>query len=64
MHMKPFIHDAYKEAYTKDEDFKDVFQQLHGQIRVEKGDGKDDYHLQNGVALQFRQALCFKGEIL
>ena len=38
MHMEPFIHDAYKEAYTEDEDlkeaytedadFKEVFQQL------------------------------------
>ena len=24
MHMDPFTHDAYKEAYTKDEDFKKV----------------------------------------
>jgi hypothetical protein len=28
VHMEPFTHDAYKEAYTKDEDFKEVFQQL------------------------------------
>jgi hypothetical protein len=28
MHMEPFTHDAYKEAYTEDEDFKEVFQQL------------------------------------
>jgi hypothetical protein len=26
MHMEPFTHDAYKEAYTEDEDFKEVFQ--------------------------------------
>jgi hypothetical protein len=26
MHMDPFTHDAYIEAYTKDEDFKEVFQ--------------------------------------
>jgi hypothetical protein len=24
MHMDPFTHDAYKEAYTKYEDFKEV----------------------------------------
>jgi hypothetical protein len=28
MHLEPFTHDAYKEAYTKYEDFKEVFQQL------------------------------------
>jgi hypothetical protein len=26
MHMEPFTHDAYKEAYTKYGDFKEVFQ--------------------------------------
>jgi hypothetical protein len=26
MHIDPFNHDAYKERYTKDEDFKEVFQ--------------------------------------
>jgi hypothetical protein len=35
MHMEPFIHDAYKEACTKYEDFKEVFQQLQGKIHVE-----------------------------
>jgi hypothetical protein len=49
MHMDPFTHDAYEEAYTEDEDFQDVFQQLHGQIHVEEGDNKADYHLQNGL---------------
>jgi hypothetical protein len=43
--MDPFTHDSYKEAYTEDEDFKEVFQQLQGQICVEEGDGKGDYHL-------------------
>jgi hypothetical protein len=57
MHMEPFTHDAYKEAYIEDEDFKEVFQQLQGQIHVEEGDGKVDYHLQNGF-LQARQAMC------
>jgi hypothetical protein len=28
MHTEPFTHDAYKEAYLEDEDFKEVFQQL------------------------------------
>jgi hypothetical protein len=35
MHMDPFTHDTYKHAYTEYEDFKRVFQQLHGQIQVE-----------------------------
>jgi len=25
MHMDPFTYDAYKEEYTKDDDFKEVF---------------------------------------
>jgi hypothetical protein len=45
MHMNPFTHDAYKEAYTKDEDFQGVFQQLQVHIQVEEGDNKDEYHL-------------------
>ena len=28
MHMDHFTHDAYKEAYKEDEDFKELFQQL------------------------------------
>ena len=35
MHMKPFTHDAYIEAYTKDEDLKEVFYHLQGQINIE-----------------------------
>jgi len=26
MHMDPFTHEAYKDAYTKDKEFKEVFQ--------------------------------------
>lgn len=26
--MEPFTHDAYREVYTKDEDFKEVFWKL------------------------------------
>ena len=25
MHMEPFIHDAYRETYSEDEDFKEVY---------------------------------------
>jgi hypothetical protein len=25
MHMDPFTHDAYKESYIEDEDFKEAF---------------------------------------
>jgi hypothetical protein len=41
MNMDPFTHDAY----TKYEDVKDVFQQLKGQIHVEEGGCKFNYHL-------------------
>jgi hypothetical protein len=45
MHMDPFTHDGYKESYTKHEDFKEVFHQLHGETHVEEGDNKVYYHL-------------------
>ena len=35
MYMENFTHDAQKEACREDEDFKYMFQQLHGQIHVE-----------------------------
>jgi hypothetical protein len=47
MHMDHFTHDAYREEYTKYEDFKEVFQQLQGQIHIEEGDRKVDYHFKN-----------------
>jgi hypothetical protein len=64
MHMDPFTHDAYKEAYTEDEDFKEVFQQLQGQIHIEEGDGKDDYHFQNGLLYKLDKLCVPKGERL
>jgi hypothetical protein len=38
----------------EDEDFKEVFQQLQGQICVKEGDDKADYHLQS----MFLYKLC------
>ena len=35
IHMEPFTHDAYKEEYTEDEDFKEVFHQMQGQFHLE-----------------------------
>jgi hypothetical protein len=35
MHMEPFTHDVYNEAYIEDEDFKEVFHQLQGKIHIE-----------------------------
>jgi len=32
MDMDPFTHDGNKEAYSKDEDFKEACQQLQSQI--------------------------------
>lgn len=45
MHMEPFTHDAYRESYSKGEDFKEVFQQLQSQIHVHDGDNIIDYNL-------------------
>jgi hypothetical protein len=62
MHMEPYTHDAYKEAYTKDEDFKEVFQQPYGQIYIEECDIKVDYHLQNGLLYKLDKFYVHKGE--
>jgi hypothetical protein len=35
MHMEPFTHDAYREAYIEDGDFKEVFENLQDQIHIE-----------------------------
>ena len=35
MHMEPFTHDACKEEYIEDGEFKEVFQQLQIQFHVE-----------------------------
>jgi hypothetical protein len=40
MHVDPFTHDAYREVYIEDEDFKKVFQHLQDQTHVEEGDDK------------------------
>jgi len=49
MHMDPFTHDAYREAYSKDEDFKDVYQQLQSHSHVHDGVSMVDHHLQDGL---------------
>jgi hypothetical protein len=62
MRMDPFTRDAYKEAYTKYEDFKEVFQQLQVQIHIEEGDGKNDYHFQIGLLYKLDKFHGPKGE--
>ena len=64
MHMEPFTNDAYKEDYTEDEDFKEVFQQLQGKFHVEEGDNKVDYHLQDNLLYKLDKLYVLKGEIL
>ena len=51
MHMDPFTHDAYREAYSEDEDFKEVYEQLQIQSHVLNGDNTVDYHLQMGYSI-------------
>jgi hypothetical protein len=64
MHMDLFTHDEYKEAYTEDEDFKEVFQQLQVQIHTKEGDGKVDYHFLNGLLSKLDKLYVPKGELL
>jgi hypothetical protein len=62
MHMEIFTHDAFKEAYTEDEDFKEVFQQLQGQIHIKEGSRKVDYHFHNGLLYKLDKLCVSKGE--
>jgi hypothetical protein len=62
MHMDPFTHDAYKEECTEDEDFKEAFQRLHGQIHIEEGDDKDDYHFYNRLLYKINKVCIPKGK--
>jgi hypothetical protein len=64
MYMDCFTHDAYKEVYIEDADFKEVFQQLEGQINIEEGDKKDGYHFQNGLLYNLDKLCVNKGEPL
>jgi hypothetical protein len=41
-----------------------VFQQLHGQICIEDGEKKSNYHLQNGLLYKLDKLCVPKGEIL
>ena len=45
MHMDPFTHDAYREAYSKDEDFKEVYQWLQSQSHMHNRDNIVESHL-------------------
>jgi hypothetical protein len=62
--MYTFSHDTYRDEYIENEDFKEVFQHLQEQIRIKEGDGKDDYHLQNGLLYKLDKIYVSKGERL
>jgi hypothetical protein len=64
MHMDAFTHNAYIEEFTEYQDFKDVFQQWQGKIHVEEGDGKADYHRQNGFPYKLENIYAPNGERL
>ena len=49
MHIDPFTHDVYKEAYIEDEEFKEVFQLFQSESHVHDSDSAIDYHLHNGL---------------
>jgi len=64
MHMEPFIHDAYREAYLEDEDFKEVYQQLQSQSHVHNDDNTIDDYLQDGLLYRLDKLCAPKGERL
>ena len=64
IHTEPFIHDAYIEAYSKDEDFKEVYQQLQSQSYVHDGDNIVDYYLQDGLLYKLDKLCVSKAERL
>jgi len=64
MHIKPFIHDAYREAYIEDEDFRDLFHQLQRQSHVDNRDNTTNYDLHNGSLYMLEKIYVPKGERL
>ena len=64
MHMDPFAHYAYREAYLEDEDFKEVYQQLQNQSHVHDGDNIVDYHVQDYLLYRMDKVCVHKGERL
>lgn len=64
MQMESFTHDAYTEAYSEDENFKEVFQHLQSQIHVLDGANTIDYHIEDGLLSKLDKLLVPKGEPL
>lgn len=62
--MEPFTHDVYKDAYSEDEDFKEMFQKLYSQIHVHDGVNTIDHHLKNGLLYKLDKLCVPKGEWL
>ena len=48
----------------KDKNFKEVFQQLQGQVHIEEHDNKADYHFYNGLLYNLDKICVPKGERL
>ena len=57
MQMESFTHDAYKEAYLEDQDFREVFQQMKSQIHLHNGDITTEQHIQDGLVYKLDK-LC------
>jgi hypothetical protein len=57
MHMEPFTHEAYKEEYVEDEDFKGCI----NNYKEKRTNANVDYHLQDGLLYKMGKALCTKG---
>jgi hypothetical protein len=62
MQMETFTHDAYIEEYTENEEDKDIFQRLQGQVHEEKVANKANYHLQDGFLYKMDKLYVTKGE--
>ena len=60
--MDRFIHKTYREEYLKDDDFKDVFQQLQIQSQVHDHDNTIDYHLRDTLLQRMEKLRFPKGE--
>ena len=64
MHILAFAHDAHREAYSEDDDFKVVYQQLKSQSHMNDGDNTIDYHLQDELHYILDKLCVPKGECL
>ena len=62
MYMERFTHEAYKEEYIKNENLREIFENLQGQVCEEESNNQTDYSLQDGLINKLGKLWMCKGE--